>query len=122
MPLLELSAFDPVYRRRADLSPALTEALSKAYGIGKEIITVYYFRIDRQEYAHAGAIPPAAADQRLFIKLHAFRRDRAKRQAAAEALTEAVVGITGIERESVIIYFFDREPDEVAHGGTLASG
>jgi phenylpyruvate tautomerase PptA (4-oxalocrotonate tautomerase family) len=121
MPFLEISAFDPVYRRRGELSLALTQALAAAYGIKKEIISIYYFRFDREDYAHAGRHPPPAVDQRTFIKLHAFRRDIEMRRAAARALTAAVVDVAGADPESVILYFLEREKDEVAHAGQLAS-
>jgi phenylpyruvate tautomerase PptA (4-oxalocrotonate tautomerase family) len=121
MPPLEVFAFDRELARREAMSTALTDALAGAYAIAADIITIYYFPISKDVYAHASRLAPEKVDQRLFIKLHAFRPDLPQRRAAAHAVTEAVVRTTGADPENVILYFLDREKNEVAHAGVLAS-
>ncbi|TKT69728.1 4-oxalocrotonate tautomerase [Aquamicrobium sp. LC103] len=58
--------------------------------------------------------------KRIFVKVHAFRRSVDLRRTAARLLTDAFVAAYDVPPKSVVIYFFDREPDEAAHAGALA--
>ena len=120
MPFIEITgvAHDDEQRRR--LSARLTQSLAGAFGISPDIITIYFLPVAAREYAHAGVLAPPG-ESRSFVKVHAFRRDVAMKRRAAQAMTEAFVESTQTDPKNVAIYFFDRDPQDVAHGGVLAS-
>lgn len=116
MPMIEILSPHRLTQAATQAAPSLCGALSGAWGIPVSIVTVYVVALPDGAYVHAGEVEGGPA--RLFVKLHAFRRTEAARQAAATALT-ACFAQTGIPAKDVILYFIDRSPDEVAHDGTL---
>lgn len=121
MPFLEVAIFDQHKSERPVLAQRLTDAVAEAFGIEPDIISIYFTALTDQDYAHAGVHAPGTSDQRILVKLHAFRRDVAKRRAVASAMTNAIASTLGTRPENIAVYFLDRDPDEVAHAGALAS-
>jgi phenylpyruvate tautomerase PptA (4-oxalocrotonate tautomerase family) len=119
MPFIEITGDDRVDSVRTQICAGLTTSLAQAFDISPEIVTVYFHTVATRDYGHAGALAPPAAI-RNFLKVHAFPRELAMKRRAASSMTEAFVGATGIEPKNVVIYFFDRDPQDVAHGGILA--
>ena len=119
MPFIEITGVAHEEEQRRRLSARLTESLAGAFGVSRDIVTIYFVPVAPGEYAHAGVLAPPG-EIRSFLKVHAFRRDVALRRRAAQAMTEAFVEVTKADPKNVAIYFFDRDPQEVAHGGILA--
>lgn len=120
MPFVEITGIAQDEERRARLSARLTEGLAGAFAISRDIVTLYYLPVAASDYAHAGVLSPPG-EIRTFVKIHAFRRDVAMKRLAAAAMTRAIVENTHADPKTIAIYFFDREPQDVAHGGVLAS-
>lgn len=119
MPFIEITGAAHGEAQRRRLGARLTESLADAFGISPGIITIYFTPVAARDYAHAGVLAPPG-EIRSFLKVHAFRRDVALKRRAAQVMTAAVVEATQSDPKNVAIYFFDREPEEVAHGGVLA--
>lgn len=119
MPFIEIIGFDQKPETRRRLSRELTSALAQSFGIGEDIVTVYFQSLQPGDYAHAGELAPPG-EARTFIKVHAFPRDVALKREAARRMCEAAAGVLGAAPRNVIIYFFDRPAHDVAHGGVLA--
>ncbi len=121
MPFVEVHDFDvpPEQRRRATQS--ITGALSAAFAITDAITSVYFCDHGGERYGHAGIFPAPPEDRRVFVKVHAFRRDAAKRRDAARGITDGLSVAYALPVERIAVYFLDRASDEVAHGGILAS-
>lgn len=119
MPFIEITGSDHNDEQRRRLSQRLTAGLVEAFAIEPGIVTIYFQPVPAAGYAHAGQLAPPGA-MRQFLKVHAFPRELALKRRAAKLLTVAVVEVTGAEAKNVIVYFFDREPHDVAHGGVLA--
>jgi phenylpyruvate tautomerase PptA (4-oxalocrotonate tautomerase family) len=117
MPFLEILAPVVPGPTRAAIARAATDAVCTALAVGAETVTLYFLDIEGQAYAHAGAM---GGPQRIFIKLHAYRRDVAARRRAAAGLTSPLAALYGVPEEAIALYFFDRALDEVAHGGRLS--
>jgi phenylpyruvate tautomerase PptA (4-oxalocrotonate tautomerase family) len=120
MPFLEVLAPEAALDQPDELVAGLTAALAGAWGIAPGIITTYLVAVPLARYGHAGRTGAAAGSLRVFVKVHAFRRDAEARQRAAAALAATLVA-AGVPSEAAIVYFLDRAPDEVAHGGRLES-
>ncbi|CAN7453829.1 tautomerase family protein [Pararhizobium sp. LjRoot238] len=120
MPFLEIFDFDATPEVRKTATKLMTKSLCDAYSIAPEIVSAYFFTINEASYSHAGEFGYDAEIKRIFVKVHAFRRSVALRRTAAGSLTDAFVEAYGVPAKSVVIYFFDREPDEVSHAGELA--
>ena len=119
MPFIEITGDKRSDSVRTQLCAGLTKSLAQAFDISPEIDTIYYQPVAASDYGHAGALAPPAA-MRNFLKVHAFPRELAMKRRAASSMTEAFVDATGIDPKNVVIYFFDRDPQDVAHGGILA--
>ena len=119
MPFIEITGEDRSDSVRTQLCAKLTQSLAQAFDISPEIVTIYFHPIAARDYGHAGEFAPPVAI-RNFLKVHAFPRELARKRRAARSMTEAFVEATGIEPKNVVIYFFDRDPQDVAHGGNLA--
>ena len=119
MPFVEIIIPPRQSMDRAAVANRVTAALVRAFGISREIVSIYFIDIGADGYAHAGSIE--AAEQRLFVKVHAFRRVAEQRRRAAAAITTEIVTICNIPAQNIAVYFLEREPDEVAHAGRLAS-
>lgn len=126
MPFLEVNDFPgpdggaPTCRR--DAARRMTDALAECWGIEAGIISCYFQHYSTDAYAHAGAMPPAEDSRRIFVKLHAIARNGPLRRAAAAAVTRAAAESYGVPPKAIVIYFFERAPDEIAHGGILEAG
>ena len=59
-------------------------------------------------------------EQRIFVKVHAYRRGIPERRKAA-AITAPLAEIYDTTAKALAVYFFDRAKDEVAHAGLLSS-
>lgn len=92
-----------------------------AFGVGAETVTLYFLPISPDDFAHAGVMGPQDGNQRILLKVHAFRRSEAERRAAAIALTRGVSSAYGVPGDDVAVYFLDRDKSEVSHNSKLAS-
>lgn len=123
MPFLEVNDFsgdgECSRARRREAARLMTDALASAYDIAPEIISTYFQAFPGEGYAHAGVCPAPEAKRRIFIKIHALRRDVARRSRAADLVTRAAVAAYGAAPKSVVVYFLERSPDEVAHAGVV---
>ena len=121
MPYIEILAPRAAAAEKRQLTQAVTDGIVRGFGVTPSTVTIYFVPVGTDDYAHAGnfGLPPAGA--RVFVKVHAFRRDAARRRAAAEAMTPALAACFDTPAPNVAIYFRDRERDEVAHEGHLAS-
>lgn len=119
MPFIEITGSDHNEDQRRRLGQRLTEGLVDAFSIEPGIVTIYFQPVPPSAYVHAGQLAPPGA-MRQFLKVHAFPRALPLKRRAARLLTDAVVDVTGAQPKDVIVYFFDREKHDVAHGGVLA--
>jgi len=92
MPFLDVLAHEALLDDPAGLSAGLTEALASAWGIRKDIVTVFLTPVGPAHHAHAGRTAVDAAGRRVFVKLHGFPRGPEEKRAAARALTAVFVG------------------------------
>lgn len=120
MPFIEVTGFDQKEVIRRKLASGLTTALARAFGIGEDIVTVYFQPVDPLHYAHGGVLAPDGKE-RTFIKVHAFPREVALKREAARHMCEAASAALDVPSKNVVIYFFDRPAHDVAHAGVLAS-
>ena len=121
MPFVEILAAPADAAARARLARSVTDGITRGFGVGPETVTIYVLPIEPGCYAHAGEMGTTTGAQRLFVKIHAFRRDVAKRRAVAASVTAAVAAALDADPADVAVYFLEREADEVAHGARLAS-
>lgn len=119
MPFIEITGDDRSDPVRKQLCARLTKSLAQAFDISPEIVTIYFHPVAARDYGHAGELAPRAAI-RNFLKVHAFPRELAMKRRAARSMTDAFVEATSAAPKDVVIYFFDRDPQDVAHGGILA--
>lgn len=120
MPFLEVFDFDAAPETRRIAAREMTRSLCEAYGIDPDIVSAYFFDIAEDSYAHRGIYGQSSEIKRIFVKVHAFRRPVEARRKAARMLTDAFVAAYGVPEKAVVVYFFDRTPDEVSHAGVLA--
>ena len=121
MPFVEILAPPAPPDARAALARGVTDGITRGFGGGPETVTIYFLPVEPGAYAHAGEMGMDARSQRVFVKIHAFRRDTAKRRAVAASVTEAVGSALSADPADIAVYFMELEPDEVAHGARLAS-
>ena len=121
MPYIEILAPRAAAAEKRQLTQAVTDGIVRSFGVAPSTVTIYFLVVDADDYAHAGdfGLPPAGA--RVFVKVHAYRRSADQRRAVAEAMTPALAACFDTPAHNVAIYFLDRERDEVAHDGHLAS-
>lgn len=120
MPFLEVFDFEAPPTVRKAASERATEALCEAFDVGPETVSIYFFAIAPEAYAHAGKFGQTAESKRIFVKIHAYSRNRAQRSAAAEKVTQALAAAYRTTPKAVVIYFFERATHEVSHAGVLA--
>ncbi len=120
MPFLDITVFEHTAEQRRELSARATEALTEAWQISPDIVTLYYQVLRDSDCAHAGALVPAN-QARVFVKVHAFPRAVALKRDAAAAMTRAFAEVLQLPPKAIAIYFLDRERHDVAHGGVLAT-
>lgn len=121
MPFVEILAPPASPDAMAALARGVTDGITRGFGVGPETVTIYFMAVEPSAYAHAGAVGSEAGAQRLFVKIHAFRRDTAKRRAVAASVTAAIASALAADPADVAVYFMERAPDEVGHGARLAS-
>lgn len=125
MPFVELLAppASPAVRLRA--TRAVTQGLCEAFAVSADIVTLYFLDVPPDAYAHAGSLGTGdgaeGRAQRLFVKVHAYRRGAAARRRAAGLIGPALAAAYDVPDAAVALYFLDREPDEVAHAGRLSA-
>ncbi len=121
MPYVEILAPRAAPAAKRQLVQAVTDGIVRGFDVAPSTVTIYFVPVGTDDYAHAGefGLPPAGA--RVFVKLHAYRRSADQRRAVAEAMTPAIAACFDTPAHNVAIYFIDRERDEVAHEGHLAS-
>ncbi|WP_269498284.1 hypothetical protein [Castellaniella sp. S9] len=121
MPFIEVFDFDATPAQRQNATRALTDSLCEAYGISPAIVSAYFFDVGGIGYGHGGKFGPEAEMKRIFIKIHAFGRSEAHRGRAADMMTKAAISAYRVLPKQVVIYFLDRDPSQVSHGGLLES-
>ena len=121
MPYVEILAPHIPAPTRAQVAGAVTDGICRSFGVGPETVTLYFPDIAPAAYAHAGEMGVDAASQRIFVKIHAYRRDIPARRAAARAITTPLARLYATTEKALAVYFFDRAKDEVAHAGLLSS-
>ncbi|MBB5695442.1 tautomerase family protein [Muricoccus pecuniae] len=120
MPYVEILAPPLPAERRQKVATAVTDGLCGAFSVGPETVTIYFLDIAPGAYAHAGAMGALPEEQRVLVKVHAYRRGVPERRRAA-AITGPLAEIYGITAKALAVYFLDRARDEVAHAGLLSS-
>ena len=118
MPFIEIIAPPLPEAARQAVAAGITTALCEAFAVGPQTVTAYFIEVPASHCAHAGAL---GETQRLFVKVHAYRRGVAERRRAAALLTPLLAAGYGVPAKALALYFLDRAPDEVAHAGVLAS-
>ncbi|MBP0495331.1 tautomerase family protein [Pararoseomonas indoligenes] len=121
MPYVEILAPPILAEGRQKVATAVTDGLCDAFSVGPETVTIYFLDIAPGAYAHAGTMGALPEEQRIFVKVHAYRRGIPERRKAAAALTEPLATLYGTTAKTLAVYFFDRARDEVAHAGLLSS-
>jgi phenylpyruvate tautomerase PptA (4-oxalocrotonate tautomerase family) len=121
MPFIEVLALEGRVAAKQAAAERLTDALSGAFGIEKNIVTIFFIDVPAAHFWHGGKAAPHGGPNSVFVKVHALRRDRAKRRAAAEELTRALCATCPVAPGDVAIYFLERAEDECAHGGKLTA-
>ncbi len=121
MPYLEILAPRAPADAKRELARVATDAVVRGFDVAPSTVTIYFVPIGFDDYAHAGESGLPLAGARVFVKVHAYRRDAGQRRAVAAALTPALAACFDTRAHDVAIYFLDRERDEVAHDGHLAS-
>jgi phenylpyruvate tautomerase PptA (4-oxalocrotonate tautomerase family) len=121
MPFLEVFDFGGTPQNRGAATELMTDALCRAYEIDPTIVSAYFIDVSGGNYGHAGKFGDNTTDKRIFIKVHAFRRSDRMRRVAARNLTDALAQAYQAKPKDIAVYFFDRDEDQVSHGGVLAS-
>lgn len=118
MPFLEVVTFDRDIAARRRMAEAITQGLCASLDVSKDIVTIYFQTVDPEDYSHAGELATNGR-RRIFVKVHAFARPLPYRRRAARTVCDAITASTDCDPRDIAIYFFDRQPHEVAHSGTL---
>lgn len=122
MPFIEVFDFNATPEQRRAATRNLTDGLCAAYSISPSIVSTYFIDVGACAYGHAGEFDEKANVKRIFIKVHAFPRNETDRAVAAKRLTEAALRSYEVPSEKhVVVYFLDRDPGQVSHGGVLES-
>jgi phenylpyruvate tautomerase PptA (4-oxalocrotonate tautomerase family) len=120
MPYVEILAPQAGKEQKLAASRAVTDALVSAFAVEPATVTLYFIPLGAGDFAHAGSLAPGEELQRIFVKIHAYRRSLTERRAAAEAVTSGIAKAFQTAKSAIAVYFFDRERDEVAHGGRMS--
>lgn len=121
MPYVEVLAPRAAETGKRQVVAAVTDGIVRSFDVEPSTVTIYFVPIAHGDYAHAGEFGLPASGSRVFVKVHAYRRSAEQRRAVAEAMTPALAACFDTAAHNVAIYFLDRERDEVAHEGHLAS-
>ncbi|MDN4586983.1 hypothetical protein DBA29_00515 [Xenophilus aerolatus] len=121
MPYVEILAPRADSSRKRELAGVVTRGIVDGFGVEPSTVTLYFQSIAPADYAHEGELGRPDTGSRVFVKVHAYRRSADQRRAVAEAVTPALAACFDTTGHNVAVYFLDRERDEVAHDGHLAS-
>lgn len=121
MPYVEILGPRTASPARQAVVSEVTSGIVRGFGVTPSTVTIYFQTVEREDYAHEGALADKARPGRVFVKVHSFRRTADQRRAVAEAITPAISSYFDTAPDDVAVYFLDRDRDEVAHGGELAS-
>ncbi|MDB5819773.1 MAG: hypothetical protein JWQ11_3413 [Rhizobacter sp.] len=121
MPYLEILAPTATSAAKRVLAKAATDAVVRGFNVMPSTVTLYFVPFATDDYAHEGVLGAPASNARVFVKVHAYRRSVEERRAVAAALTPALATCFDTTPQQVAVYFLDREQDEVAHEGHMAS-
>lgn len=121
MPYLEILAPAASPAAKRVFAKAATDAVVRGFGVKPSTVTLYFVPLAIDDYAHEGLLGAPASGSRVFVKVHAYRRSVDERRAVAAALTPALATCFDTTPQQVAVYFLDREQDEVAHEGHMAS-
>ena len=120
MPFVEILGPPAAPDARAALTRDLTAGIVDGFGVDPGTVTVYFLPIAADDYGHAGVLG-ADARQRIFVKIHAYRRHADRRRAVAASVTGAIAAALAADPALIAVYFLERAHDEVAHGAKLGS-
>jgi len=121
MPFVMVHALERGIGQKRALVKALTAATCSAYKVVPETVTVYIQDYPDQNYGHAGKLGLDATEQRAFIQIHAFPRPPELKRQLVKGITDAAVSAYDFPAKSVVVYIFDSEKTDCAHGGLLIS-
>lgn len=121
MPFILVHALERPAGQKAQLIAEATKALSAAYACSPDIVTTYVSEYRHENYGHGGVQGAETKAKRVFIEIHALPRPLDQKRTLVEEITGAVVGAYGVSPKEVIVYIYDREKHDGAHGGILIS-
>ena len=123
MPYLEILAPRASDSNKRTASRALTDGVVESFAVSPSTVTLYFLPVEAANYAHEGHLghDGGGEGQRVFVTVHAYRRTIAERRALAAAITQPLAECFATSSHNVAIYFLDRDRDEVAHDGHMAS-
>lgn len=122
MPFVQVHALEGAStEQKRRLAEGITDALCAAYGIGREIVTIYITEVPLAGYAHAGVVGAAAEVKRPFIQVHALVRPIERRRDVVRRLTDATAAALDISPDVPAVYILETPKTHIAHGGVLAS-
>lgn len=121
MPYVEILAPRAAESRKRVVAAAVTGGIVESFGVAPSTVTIYFQPVASDDYAHEGVLGYGMAGARVFVKVHAYRRSLDERRAVAASITQALATCFDTPGHNVAVYFLDRERDEVAHDGHMAS-
>lgn len=121
MPYIEILCPSAPAADKQRAATAVTDGIVRAFDVSPATVTVFFQTVASDDYAHEGRHGHDGRGMRIFVKVHAYRRSPEARRDAARHLTPALATCFRTPSADVAIYFLDRERDEVAHDGHLAS-
>ena len=119
MPFVMVHALEHAIEQKRALVKGVTEATCAAYDVPPATVTVYIQDYADGNYGHAGELGPNAVEQRAFIQIHALPRPAKQKRQLVKEITHAIVSAYGVPAGSVVVYIFDSEKTDCAHGGIL---
>ena len=121
MPFVMVHAPERGIEQKRALVKGVTTATCSAYDVVPETVTVYLQDYSDRNYGHAGELGREAVEHRAFIQIHAFPRPPELKRRLVKGITDAAVSAYGMPAKSVVVYIFDSEKGDCAHGGVLIS-
>jgi len=121
MPYLEIISPALSAQQKDVAARTLTQAVVESLSVTPESVTLYFMPVAHDDYVHAGISGLPEDRPRVFIKLHAYRRDIATRSECAMAVTRAFAQAYLPGEAEIAVYFMQRELEEVSHYGVLSS-
>jgi phenylpyruvate tautomerase PptA (4-oxalocrotonate tautomerase family) len=121
MPFIMVHSFARDEESKRALVKGVTEATCSAFQVEPGTVSVYIQDYQDVDYGHAGKLGREAAEHRSFIQVHALPRSVDLKRTLVKAITDVVVSAYGVAAKSVVVYVFDSEKHDCAHGGVLIS-